>query len=413
MSLNTSVVEIARHRSPDPASVDPFVVGPVRLAAASPKGVLSGLTFAVKDLYDVAGTRTGAGNPDRLSEAPVAAEHAAPVEVLLDAGAELIGKTVTDELAFSLSGTNVHYGTPRNPVAPGRVPGGSSSGSVSAVASGLVDFALGTDTGGSTRVPASYCGVFGLRATHGRISRRGVFLLAPSFCSVGIFTRSAAVLGDTWRALGSGGADGHVAAPARRADRLVIVPELFELADPLAAEVLLDAAASFATRSALALEMAPRGALGDLAELLATFRAIQLFEAWALHGEWVRAHHETLGWGIASRFDSASQVHEESVAFARARRAIFQEDLARLLGGDGYLLQPAASGPAPRIDLDGAVKDDLRLRTMQLTAPAGLAGSPVVAMPLASVGALPVGLALVGLPDDDDEVVRLAGVAAS
>jgi amidase len=385
----------------------------VRLAVASSVGPLSGLTFAVKDLYDVAGTRTGVGNPDRLSEAPVAGEHAAPVEVLLEAGAELIGKTVTDELAFSLSGTNIHYGTPRNPAAPGRVPGGSSSGSVSAVAGGLVDFALGTDTGGSTRVPASYCGVFGLRATHGRISRRGVFLLAPSFCSIGIFTRSAAVLEDAWRVLGSSGDDALSVTPARRADRLVVVPELFDLADPLAAEVLLDAAASFATRSALALEVAPRGALGDLAELLAAFRAIQLFEAWELHGAWVSAHHEALGWGIASRFDSASLVTDEGVAFARARRATFQQDLARLLGGDGYLLQPAASGPAPRIDLEGAAKDDLRLRTMQLTTPAGLAGSPVVAMPLATVGALPVGLALVGLPGDDDEVVRLAGLARS
>jgi amidase len=236
-----------------------------------------------------------------------------------------------------------------------------------------------------------------------------VFLLAPSFCSIGVFSRSAAVLEQAWGALRSG-SDANAAPSARRADRLVVVPELFELADALAAEVLLDAAASFATRSALALEVAPRGSLGDLAELLAAFRAIQLFEAWELHGTWVSSHHEALGWGIASRFDSASRVAEESVVFARARRAIFQEDLTRLLGADGYLLQPAASGPAPRIDLDGAAKDDLRLRTMQLTAPAGLAGAPVVAMPLASVGALPVGLALVGLPGDDDEVVRLAGV---
>jgi amidase len=405
-------IEIASHRAPDAASVDPFVIGPMRLAAARSEGALSGLSFAVKDLYDVAGTRTGAGNPDRLAEAPVAVEHAESVEALLDSGANLIGKTVTDELAFSLSGTNIHYGTPRNPAAPGRVPGGSSSGSVSAVADGLVDFALGTDTGGSTRVPASYCGVFGLRATHGRISRKGVFLLAPSFCSIGVFARSAAVLGQAWGALRSTGSESDEIAPARRADRLVVVPELFELADPLASEVLLDAAASFATRSVVALEVAPRGALGDPAELLAAFRAIQLYEAWELHGDWVSAHHESLGWGIASRFDSASHVDAATVARARVRRLRFQEDLARLLGVDGYLVQPATSGPAPRIDLDGAAKDDLRFRTMELTAPAGLAGSPVVAMPLATVGALPVGLALVGLPGDDDEVVRLAGVGS-
>ena len=143
-------------------------------------------------------------------------------------------------------------------------------------------------------------------------------------------------------------------------------------------------------------------------DLLAAFRPIQLYEAWQLHGSWVSANRDSLGWGIASRFDAAAGVGAESVAVARERRVEFQATFAQLLGADAYLLQPAASGPAPLIDLDSKEKDDLRLRTMQLTAPAGLCGSPVVSMPLASVDGLPVGLALVGLPGDDEEFVRLA-----
>jgi amidase len=214
--MSDVVTEIARHRPPDPLSVDPFVIGPVSLARGPVDGVLSGLCFAVKDLYDVAGTRTGAGNPARLLDAPVALRHATIVQALIDAGAELVGKTVSDELALSLSGTNIHYGTPANPVARDRVPGGSSSGSVVAVASGQVDFSLGTDTGGSTRVPASYCGIFGLRVTHGRVSRDGVFLLAPSFCSIGVFARDSEILTKVWSVLAEASAEGPRAPRAQR-----------------------------------------------------------------------------------------------------------------------------------------------------------------------------------------------------
>lgn len=401
------VEELAQHRLPDPSSVDPFVIGPTTLAKGPAGGVLSGLRFAVKDLYDVAGTRTGAGNPVRLADAAVSTQHAATVKALVDAGAELVGKTVTDELALSLSGTNIHYGTPINPVAADRVPGGSSSGSVSAVASGLIDFSLGTDTGGSTRVPASYCGVFGLRATYGRLSREGVFLLAPSFCSIGVFSRDAEILSKVWAVLADASAIAEE-RPARRAKQLLLSRELFALADPDALPALLAAAVEFAIATGLPLATAPPGAVGESMELLSTFRVIQLYEAWQLHGSWVSAHHEALGWGIAARFDAASAVDAESVAVARERRVSFQAEFALLLGADTYLLQPAASGAAPLIDLNSKEKDDLRLRTMQLTAPAGLCGSPVMSMPLASVNGLPVGLGLVGLPGDDEEVVRLA-----
>ncbi|MDP6620082.1 MAG: amidase family protein, partial [Nitrospinota bacterium] len=157
-------------------------------------GPLAGLRFAVKDLYDVEGHVTGRGNPDWLATHGPAESTAPAVARLVEAGATMIGKTITDELAFSLFGENFHYGTPVNTRAPDRVPGGSSSGSASAVAGGLVDFAVGSDTGGSVRVPASFCGILGIRPTHGRISLEGCMPLAPSLDTVGWFANDPELL---------------------------------------------------------------------------------------------------------------------------------------------------------------------------------------------------------------------------
>ena len=236
----------------------------------------------------------------------------------------------------------------------------------------------------------------------------GVFLLTPSFCSIGIFARESEILSRVWSVLAASASLAPVASP-RRAKRLLLSRELFALVDPGVLPELLAAAEDFAAATGLSMSTAPLGAVGDPMEPLSTFRLIQLYEAWQLHGRWVSAHHDTLGWGIAARFDAASAVDAESVADARKPQEAFQVEFAQLLGNDTYLLQPAASGPAPLIDLNSKENDDLRLRTMQLTAPAGLCGSPVVSMPLAIVKGLPVGLGLVGLRGDDEEVVRLAG----
>src|SRR5436190_6782465 len=160
----------------------------------APAGPLAGLTFAAKDLFDIAGHVTGAGNPDWLARHAPAERTAPLVQALVDAGATMVGKTHTDELSRGIFGENVHYGTPINPRAPGRVPGGSSSGSAVAVAGQLVDFALGTDTGGSVRVPASFCGIYGLRPSHGRLPFEGVLPQAPSFDTIGWFARTPDLL---------------------------------------------------------------------------------------------------------------------------------------------------------------------------------------------------------------------------
>src|SRR5436853_2732215 len=171
--------------------INAFVPGPRAHIEGAPDGPLAGLTFAAKDLFDVAGYPTGGGNPDWARTHPVPARHAWAVQRLLDAGATLIGKTVTDEVSIGILGENPFDGTPLNPKAPDRVPGGSSSGSASAVAQGLCDVALGTDTGGSVRVPASFCGLYGIRPTHGRLDLTGMMAQAPSSDTTGWFARDA------------------------------------------------------------------------------------------------------------------------------------------------------------------------------------------------------------------------------
>jgi amidase len=177
-----------------------------RVIEGAEDSLLSDLDFAVKDIIDVEGCKTGCGNPDWLRTHETAAANAPVVQKLVDAGARMVGKTVTEEIAYSLIGENAHYGAPVNVNAPGRVAGGSSSGSAAAVAAGDVHFALGSDTGGSVRIPASFCGIYGLRPTHGRIPLEGIMPLAASYDTIGWFARDPAVMSgvahvlfDDWR----------------------------------------------------------------------------------------------------------------------------------------------------------------------------------------------------------------------
>jgi amidase len=395
-----------RHRDDDPLGA--FMVGPHLLAAGDAGGPLSGTRFAVKDLFDVAGTPTGAGTPDWLSEQEPAVITAPAVTALLDAGADLWGKTVTDELAFSLAGTNAHYGTPNNPAAPGRIPGGSSSGSASAVAGGAVDLALGTDTGGSIRVPASYCGLFGLRPSHGRLDIAGVVPLAPSFDVVGLLASDGPTLAAGWRALVTGAGKPPTTAESRPVHRLVVARDLIDLADEGCATAMTTAAAALAHQLGLDLVSEQVAEPGQLSAWLGAFRTLQMIEAWRSHGAWIARRQPALGSDVAERFATAAATDPADGPGAERVRAQVRRRFAELLGDGGVLLQPSASGPAPSLDIPPTAMQDLRVRTLTLTAPAGLAGAPVVSLPLVRCHDLPVGLAVVGLPGDDDALVEIA-----
>jgi len=373
-------------------TVGAFVDPPRLLVAGAVSGPLVGMTLAVKDLFDVAGTVTGAGNPVFAADRAAATTTAPAVERLVAAGASVVGKTITDELAFSLSGTNVHYGTPRNVAAPGRVPGGSSAGSAAAVAAALVDLALGTDTGGSIRVPASHCGIFGWRPTHGAVPLDGVVPLAPSFDTAGLLAnRLDRLLAGATALLGVGGGFDETPPP----ERILIIEEAIrEIDAPLA--VALESAVQ---RFGLPVERVELGV--DLADALGVFRVIQGFEAWQGHGRWIESTAPNFGPGIASRFAAASEVTEAEAAEARERRIDIRERIVTAAADDCLLVAPAAPGAAPPIAGDPAQHNTRRMATLRLTCIAGLAGIPAVVAPLLNDDDLPLGVAFMAAPGRD------------
>jgi amidase len=364
-----------------------FTPGPQPSIAGAPGGPLSGLRFAAKDLFDVAGFVTGAGNPDwaRTHPAP-AARHAAAVAALLDGGADLRGKTHTDELAFSLNGENFHYGTPRNSRAPGRVPGGSSSGSAAAVAAGVVETALGTDTGGSVRMPASYCGLYGIRPTHGAISVDGLVPLAPRFDTVGWFARDAATLARLGRVLLPAGQPPVIA-------RLLVLEDAFAVAGEAVRVALAPALEALRARLPSAQEsLAPEG----LSAWLPHFRMLQGRDVWRTHGAWITAQEPSFGPGIRERFAWAAGITDAEVAAAEAGREEVLRRLDAVLAPGTALVLPTAPGIAPRLATPPAELEQFRNAALTLTCIAGLGGLPQVSVPAGTLEGCPVGLSVIG-----------------
>ncbi len=363
-------------------------------------GPLAGRTLAVKDIYDVAGQKTGFGSPDWLRTHDPAARTAPAVQVLLDAGAELVGKTLTDEMAWSLTGENAHYGTPVNVNAPGRIPGGSSSGSVSAVAAGVVDFAIGSDTGGSVRLPASFCGVIGLRPTHGRIPMDGVCPLAPSFDTCGWFARDAGLFERIGRVLLRDD------AAASKPRRVLVARDAFAVAGDAVSKALEPAVRRveemIRARETVTVANEP------LAQWMGYFRVLQSAEAWAQHGAWVTRVNPQLGPGVKERVAWASTVEPRTVAQAKACREDIARGMAALLEGDTVLLLPSAPGIAPLRNSPPGILDDLRARGLSMLCIAGLARLPQISLPLAKLEGCPLGLSIVAARGNDTMLLELA-----
>lgn len=369
-------------------------------------GALAGLTFAVKDLFDVAGFPTGWGNPVILAERGIADGSSSIVERMLEAGARFVGKTQTDELAFSLNGQNMHFPEPVNPRAPGRITGGSSSGSVAAVAAGLCDFAIGSDTGGSVRAPGSYCGVWSIRPTHGRVPLDRTMPLAPSLDTPGYFADSAelfARVAPVFLGADSGG---------RRPDRLIVADDAFaQLLSGREAEALaparsrIEAAYGEVENATLAEE--------GLAEWYMIFRRIQAYEAWRVHGAWIEARNPTMTPGVRDRFEFGRDIDDATKARLDKERAALTERVEALLGTDGVLLLPTVPSIGPLKDMPFDQLQIFRERALALLCISGLTGLPQVQMPLGTMDGCPIGLSLIGTRGSDTALVsaavRLAG----
>lgn len=373
-------------------------------AAAGP---LAGLSVAAKDIYDIAGYPTGFGCPDWRRTHPVPTRTASSVQALLDAGAKLIGKTHTDEMAFSLNGENAHYGTPINPACPDRVPGGSSNGSASAVAGGLVDTALGTDTGGSVRIPASFCGIWGLRTTHGAIATDGVLPLAPSFDVVGWFARDAVTLarvGDVLLPPGPGDLPG----------RMLRVDQAFALADAAAVDSLAAALARAerALGAAAPVDLCGLAGTDSLSEWLPHFQALQWREIWDTHRDWMAREQPTFSSMVGERMRMVGTVADARVDAARDFREQVAHALDALLGADTVLVLPTAPNPALLKGLPPDQVTEIRGRMLSILCIAGLARLPQISMPLAAAEGCPVGLSLIGPRGSDHRLLAAARAIA-
>ncbi|APH73674.1 amidase [Aquibium oceanicum] len=364
----------------------------------APEGPLAGLTLAIKDIFDIAGQKTGGGNPQKLAEAVAAASTAPAVQALLDAGANFVGRTQTDELTFSLMGQNAHYPFPVNPAAPDRVTGGSSSGSAAAVAGGLADIALGSDTGGSIRAPASFCGLVGLRTTHGAISLEGTMPLAPSLDTFGWFAKDIG----TYETVG----EVLLGAPARREGKLFRLAALDDLLLGPAEEAEYARMVEKVAATIDAPETSPPLS-HSIDDLYWCFRKIQSHEAWQVHGPWISAADRRLGPGVRERFEFGSTIDAATFASETARRNAFREEFAQMLGDDGILVMPTVPGAAP---LKNATFDDLqtyRERALRLLCLSGLSGFPQITLPLGTVDGAPFGISLLGPAGSDMALIGM------
>ena len=381
-------------------STEAFVSGPRTHVPGAAAGPLAGLSFAVKDLIDVAGVPTGGGNPDWPRFAGTPARHAWVVQTLLDAGASVAGKTITDEVSLGILGENAHDGTPLNPAAPRRVPGGSSSGSASAVAAKACDFALGTDTGGSVRVPSSFCGLYGIRPTHGRIDFTGIAVQAPGSDTCGWFARDAATSARVGEVLfGS-------ALPATMPTTLLVAEDAFGLADENVQQALAPAVGRLAALIGQRRDvtLAPPG----LSTWQRAQRVLQGSEAWHTFQPWLDGHNPRLAFSVARSLLQSSMFTD---AERNAAKLIRMEACARLrllLPPGTILCLPTTPFAALQKGLPLHQLDPLRERIACLTSQGGLTGIPQINLPGATVDCAPVGLSIISARGLDLDLLRVA-----
>jgi amidase len=363
-------------------------------------GPLAGLTCVVKDMYDIAGERTGSGNPTIYEHQPIANKNADCVQKLLNAGATITGKTICEEFFYSVTGINAHYGTPVNARAPGRMPGGSSSGSAAAQGAGLCDFSLGSDTGGSVRIPASFNGIYGIRPTHGRIGTAGVRDMAPSFDTVGWFASTPGI----FRNVGPVLLD-HRRVPAN-ISRVIVLEDAFEQADTQVADMLR-------TLLEFMADDLPAVAHGRIApdgfdSWREAMRIEQAYETWQTFGGFVKTHNPKIGPGIRDRIAFAETVTQQAADEARAVRAKIRAHVFQTAVPGTLFALPAAPCIAPRIDGDEAEMQSFRVRVMGLTCIASLTGLPQISIPAGTIEGCPIGLSFIGWAGGDEALLDLA-----
>ncbi|CAI0400427.1 unnamed protein product [Linum tenue] len=380
---------------------------------------LTDLTFAVSDVFDIEGFVTGCGHPDWASTHGAASKTAVVVSTLVEGGATCVGKTVVDELAYSINGENRHYGTPTNPAAPARVPGGSSSGAAVTVAAKLVDFSLGVDTVGGVRVPAAFCGVIGFRPSYGALSNMGMLTISPSLDTVGLFANDPDVLRRV----------GHVLLQlpfgVQRKPRQIIIAddcfELFKIPFDKLAQALITSTEKLFGRQALKHEIFEEflcsnvpslkkfhtyksdakdktSSLGMLANIM---HALHRYEFSNIHEEWLKTEKPVLDPVISAHLNDAAEISDTEIEKYRSVRNEMRAAINTLLKDDGILVIPTTYALPPKLNAKELLSEDYKLRSYSLLSLASLSGCCQVTIPLGSHDKCPTSISFIARQGGD------------
>ena len=372
---------------------DPFIT--TKTINPYSEGILNGLSFAMKDNIDINNQTTGYGSPGWVETHDKSVVNAICLEQLLCEGGTFKGKTKSDELAYSLIGVNSFYGTPINPKAPDRIPGGSSSGSASAVASSLVDFAIGTDTGGSVRVPASNCGVWGCRPSHGAISVAGVLPLAPSFDTVGILSQNGQILEKVMHVLLAEGYSKNSAVPS-----VCFVDDVFQISD----EAIVQSTRTIQNKITCnfknqTLKLSEITALNvNFNELFLQLGFLLSTEIWNTFGSWVKTKKPKLSSGVEFSLNNyAESASRNDIQKILSTKKLFQNNLNKFLCAGNVLCFPTTVDLAPRLEeiTSDFLAGDYVPRAMGVNAISCLSCTPQITIPIAEANGVPVGLSFV------------------
>lgn len=382
---------------------NPYIIKIEAATMQAKTGLLLAKTVAVKDLFHIAGQPTTAGNPDWLNSHPLPQKTSPVILSLEQEGACIVGKTITDELAYSLNGQNIHYGTPINGCNPQLLPGGSSSGSAIAVANGSADIGLGTDTGGSIRIPASYNALFGFRPSHGRVSVQNMVELAPSFDTVGWMTRDFATLSKVAEVLLNikQHVSSHIHFKIGLSEELNACCEQQTEITQILEKLIKSNTNTAIVNVSEVLNFSVLKSASD------TFRILQGAEIWQTHGQWIKQNQPNFAPDIAQRFAWCQTITPQQVQHAKVEREAFVKKVNKLFEHLDFIIVPTTPGRPPNLNATESDLTDYRNSLLSLTCIAGLAGLPQLHIPLITAPDYPLGLSIVGKKYDDQGVFNL------
>ena len=355
-------------------------------------GLLSNLNFVLKDMCDVKNLKTSCGNPDFFKKCDFANDYAPFLKDLLNEGPVLKGITVCDEFFYSLIGENGHYGTPTNLNAPSCVPGGSSSGSAAALTTDLYDFSIGSDTGGSVRIPASFCGLIGIRPTHNRINTKGVYPMAPSFDTVGWFANNPEIFQKVGNVLLN-----NIERSNVDFKQYVVAEDLLELCD---AEVQ-DNFNNYINVNIPNINKT-RLSTNTKAIIADNFRILQGAEVKENIIPWIEKNKPNISPEIRSRIDMASKITDIEVNRALIFRKTLIDEIEKSLPEGTIAVFPTSPFSAPKSGQDDESLGSFRKRLMELTSIAGMTSRPQITIPRLKDKSGPVGISLLGWKYSDE-----------